>query len=166
MAIIATSQPFLSEVLMSDSQSLVHDHNYATVNLKEAANTTVTLGSLVYWDNAASAFRTLKNTDFTNDTTLTAPAGVSSLPNGASIGVVVGFNGSLGGEYSQVVGTTNVRAAVLFRGLAAVKRTGLVFDAGVVTARRNTVVRLLEQADIDVKEVAAKVTNSLYGYAG
>jgi hypothetical protein len=167
MAVIATSKSYLSSVLMSDVTSLVPDFNYAQVNLKEAANTTVKLGQLVVW-NGTDAFRVLKNTDFTNDTTLTTPAGVSSLPDGAAIGVVVGFNGSLGGEYDATVGTTAVKAHVLFRGTASVKDThadgGLQFDAGVVTARQATAKRLLEQALIDVKPVLAQVSSSFYGY--
>lgn len=167
MAVIATTKPFLSSVLMSDATSLVQDFNYSQVDLKEAANTTVSLGQVVVW-NGTDAFRVLKNADFTNDTTLTTPAGVSTLPNGAVIGVVVGFNGSLGGEYDATVGTSAVKAHVLFRGIAAVKDThtagGLRFDAGVVAARQATTKRLLEQAMIDVKPVAAGVTSSFYGY--
>lgn len=167
MTVIATTKPFLSAVLMSDSASLVPDFNYATVDLKEASNTTVSLGQVVYY-NGTDAYRVLKNTDFTSDTVLTAPAGTPSLPDRGAVGIVVGFNGSLGGEYDAVVGTTAVKAYVLFRGPVDVKDThdkgGLVFDAGVVAARKATLKALLEGKGIDVKPVVASVSSSFYGY--
>lgn len=167
MAKIATTLPFLSTVLMADATSLVPDFNYAEVALKEAADTTLKLGQIVVY-NGTDAYRILKNTDFTSDTVLTAPAGIPSLPDGGAIGIVVGFNGSIGGEYSATVGTTAVKAFVLFRGPVAVKDThtdgGLVFDAGVVAARKGLTKRLLEGKGIDVKTVAAQKSSSLYGY--
>lgn len=166
MAKIATTKSFLSSVLMSDATSLVPDYNYAVVNLKEASNTTVRVGQVVYW-NGTDAYRTLLNTDFTSDTVLTAPAGTPSLPNGSAWGVVVGFD-SIGGEYDATVGTTSVRAHVLYRGPVGVKDThadgGLQFNAGVVTARRNLIRRLMEQEGLDVKAVAPQTEASLYGY--
>ena len=88
--------------------------------------------------------------------------------HGGEFGVVVGFDGSLGGEYDRVVGTSAVKAFVLFRGPVGVKdehaNGGLVFDAGVVAARKATMKRLLEGKGIDVKSVAAEVQTSLYGY--
>jgi len=167
MAKIATTLPFLSTVLMSDSTSLVPDFNYAEVALKEAADTTLKLGQVVVY-NGTDAYRILKNADFTSDTVLTAPAGIPSLPDGGAIGIVVGFNGSIGGEYSATVGTTAVKAFVLFRGPVAVKDThvdgGLRFAAGVVAARQATAKALLEAKGIDVKPVAAQVSSSFYGY--
>lgn len=167
MAKIATTQPFLSAVLMSDATSLVQDFNYAEVNLKEASNTEIKLGQVVYY-NGTDAYRVLKNADFTSDTVLTAPAGTPSLPDRGAIGVVVGFNGSIGGEYSATVGTTAVKAFVLFRGPVAVKDThtagGLIFDAGVVAARVGLIKAQLEGKGIDIKPVAAQRTSSLYGY--
>lgn len=167
MTVIATTKPFLSAVLMSDATSLVPDFNYATVDLKEAADTTVSLGQVVYY-NGTDAYRILKNTDFTSDSVLTAPAGTPSLPDRGAIGVVVGFNGSLGGEYQATVGTTAVKAYVLFRGPVAVKDShaagGLVFDAGVAAARKATLKSLLEGKGVDVKPIVASVTSSFYGY--
>lgn len=167
MAKIATTQPFLSSVLLGDATSLVQDFNYAQVDLKEAADTTVKLGQIVYF-NGTDGYRVLKNTDFTSDTVLTAPAGTPTLPDRGAIGIVVGFNGSIGGEYSATVGTTAVKAFVLFRGTAAVKDShvdgGLVFDAGVVAARKNLIKSQLEAKMIDIKAVAAQKTSSLYGY--
>ena len=167
MAKIATTRPYLSAVLMSDTTSLVPDYNYAEVDLREAANTTLSLGQVVVW-NGSNGFRSLVNGDFTNDTTLTAPAGVSSLPDRTALGVVVGFEGSIGGEYDRVVGTTPVKAFVLFRGPVAVKDThvdgGLRFAAGVAAARQATAKALLEAKGIDVKPVAAQVSSSFYGY--
>lgn len=167
MAKIATTQPFLSAVLMADATSLVQDFNYAEVNLKEAANTEIKLGQVVYY-NGTDAYRVLKNADFTSDTVLTAPAGTPSLPDRGAIGIVVGFSGSIGGEYSATVGTTAVKAFVLFRGPVAVKDThtagGLIFDAGVVAARVGLIKSQLEGKGIDIKPVAAQRTSSLYGY--
>jgi hypothetical protein len=167
MTKIATTKPFLSTVLMADATSLVPDYNYVQVDLKEASATTIKLGQVVVW-NGTDAFRSLVNGDFTNDTTLTAPAGVSTLPDRGPLGVVVGFNGSIGGEYDASVGTTAVKAFVLFRGPVAVKDThadgGLQFAAGVVAARQATAKALLEGKGIDVKSVAAQVSSSFYGY--
>lgn len=167
MAKIATTLPFLSTVLMSDSTSLVPDFNYAEVALKEASDTTVKLGQVVVY-NGTDAYRILKNTDFTSDTVLTAPAGIPSLPDGGAIGIVVGFNGSIGAEYTATVGTTAVEAFVLFRGPVGVKDThadgGLIFDAGVVAARKGLIKRQLEAKGVDIKAVAAQKTSSLYGY--
>ena len=167
MAKIATTQPFLSAVLMSDATSLVQDFNYAEVNLKEASNTEIKLGQVVYY-NGTDAYRVLKNADFTSDTVLTAPAGTPSLPDRGAIGIVVGFNGSIGGEYSATVGTTAVKAFVLFRGPVAVKDThtagGLIFDAGVAAARVSLIKAQLEGKGVDIKPVAALKTSSLYGY--
>ncbi len=167
MAVIATTKPYLSSVLMADATSLVADFNYATVDLKEASNTTVSLGQVVVY-NGTDAYRILKNTDFTSDTVLTAPAGIPSLPDGGAIGIVVGFNGSLGGEFEATVGTTAVKAFVLFRGPVGVKdehaNGGLKFDAGVVAARKGLTKRLLEGKGVEVKAVAAATGSSFYGY--
>lgn len=167
MAKIATTQPYLSAVLMADATSLVQDFNYAEVSLKEASNTEIKLGQVVYY-NGTDAYRVLKNADFTSDTVLTAPSGTPSLPDRGAIGIVVGFNGSIGGEYSATVGTTAVKAFVLFRGPVAVKDThtagGLIFDAGVVAARVGLIKAQLEGKGIDIKPVAAQRTSSLYGY--
>lgn len=162
MTVIATTKPYLSSVLMADTTSLVADFNYATVLLKEAADTTVKLGQVVV-SNGVDGYRILKNTDFTSDTVLTDVA-VSTLPDGSDIGVVVGFNGSLGGEFDAVVGTSGVKALVLFRGPVAVKEAGLAFDAGVVAARVALTKRLLEAKGIDIKAVAATTGSSFYGY--
>jgi hypothetical protein len=165
MTKIATSTPFLSAVLMSDATSLVPDYNYAEVAVKEAANTEYKIGQVVYY-NGTDAYRILKNTDFTSDTVLTAVTG--ALPNGSAWGVVVGFDGSLGGEYTKTVGTTASKAMVLFRGPVGVKDThvdgGLIWDVGVVAARKNLTKRLMEQEGLDIKAVSAQVTSSLYGY--
>ncbi len=167
MTKIATTKSMLSAVLLSDARSLVADFNYAQVNLKEAADTTVKLGQVVYY-NGTDAYRILKNADFTSDTVLTAPAGTPSLPDRGAIGIVVGFDGSIGGEYERTVGTTAVKAFVLFRGPVGVKDEhafgGVVFDAGVVAARKALIKSQLEGKGIDVKPVTAQVTSSLYGF--
>lgn len=168
MSKIATTKSMLSSVLLSDARSLVSDFNYAQVDLKEASNTTVKLGTVVYY-NGTDAYRVLKNTDFTSDTVLTAPAGTPSLPDRGAIGIVVGFNGSIGGEYEATVGTTAVKAFVLFRGPVGVKDThvdgGLQFDSGIIVAARKALIKAqFEAKGIDIKPVAAQVTSSLYGF--
>ena len=163
MTKIATTKPFLSGVLMSDSASLVPDYNYSEVLLKEAADTTLKLGQVVYF-NGTDAYRTLKNTDFTSDAVLTAAAGTPTLPDRGAFGVVVGFNGSIGGEYDATVGTAGTKAFVLFRGPVGLKKSGLVWDAGVVSARKATLEALLEGKGMDVKAVLANVSSSLYGF--
>ena len=162
MTVIATTKPYLSSVLMADATSLVADFNYATVLLKEASDTTLKLGQVVV-SNGVDGYRILKTTDFTSDTVLTDVA-VSTLPDGSDIGVVVGFNGSLGGEYDAVVGTSGVKALVLFRGPVGVKEAGLVFDVGVTAPRIALTKRLLEAKGIDIKAVAATTGSSFYGY--
>ena len=168
MTKIATTKSMLSSVLLSDARSLVADFNYAQVNLKEAADTTVKLGQVVYY-NGTDAYRILKNADFTSDTVLTAPSGTPSLPDRGAIGIVVGFNGSIGGEYEATVGTTAVKAFVLFRGPVGVKDThsfgGIQFDAGIsVQARKDLIKAQFEAKGIDIKPVTAQVTSSLYGF--
>ena len=167
MTKIATTKSMLSAVLLSDARSLVADFNYAQVNLKEAADTVYKLGQVVYY-NGTDAYRVLKNADFTSDTVLTAPAGTPSLPDRGAIGIVVGFDGSIGGEYERTVGTTAVKAFVLFRGPVGVKDEhafgGVVFDAGVVAARKALIKSQLEDKGIDIKPVTAQVTSSLYGF--
>lgn len=163
MTKIATTKPFLSGVLMSDSGSLVPDYNYSEVLLKEAADTTLKLGQVVYF-NGTDAYRTLKNTDFTSDAVLTAAAGTPTLPDRGAFGVVVGFNGSIGGEYDATVGTAGTKAFVLFRGPVGLKKSGLVWDVGVVAARKATLEALLEGKGMDVKAVLANVSSSLYGF--
>lgn len=168
MTKIATTKSMLSAVLLSDARSLVADFNYAQVDLKEASNTTVKLGQVVYY-NGTDAYRILKNTDFTSDTVLTAPSGTPSLPDRGAIGIVVGFNGSIGGEYEATVGTTATKAFVLFRGPVGVKDEhafgGLVFDSGISAPARKALIKSqLEGKGIDVKPVTAQVTSSLYGF--
>lgn len=168
MAKIATTKSMLSSVLLSDARSLVADFNYAVVDLKEASNTTVRLGTVVYY-NGTDAYRVLKNTDFTSDTVLTAPSGTPSLPDRGAIGIVVGFDGSIGGEYDRVVGTTAVKAFVLFRGPVGVKDEhafgGLTFDSSIsVAARKSLIKSQLEAKGIDIKPVTAQVSSSLYGF--
>lgn len=159
MAIIATKDKVLSDVLMQDSFNIVENFNYAKVDLKETADKTVSVGHVVIWDT--DHYRLLVNGDFTSDTAITVPTG-GSVPNGAGLAVVVGFD-SLGDKASATVGTTAVQGVVLYRGLASVKKSGLKFAAGVVTARQTLTYKLLEQADIAVKNTLSAVSSSFYG---
>lgn len=160
MAVIATTTPMLSGVLMTDSSQLSQDFNYVYSVGKEAANTTITLGQVVIW-NGTDAFRALQNTDFSSDTALTATAGAGFPNDTARLAVVVGFD-DIGSDYSKVIGTTAVKVSLLFRGQASLKRSGLVFPAGVVAARRATAIKILEGQALDVKDVAAVATSTFY----
>ena len=160
MAVIATTTPMLSGVLMTDSSQLSQDFNYVYANAKEAAAADVKLGQVVLW-NGTDAFRILKNADFSNDTTLTATAGAGFPDDKSRLAVVVGFD-AVGSDYVKSVGTTAVKVALLFRGQASLKKTGLVFDAGVVAARQATAIKILEGQLLDVKDVAAAATATFY----
>lgn len=160
MAVIATTTPMLSGVLMTDSSQLSQDFNYVYSSAKEASNTTITLGQVVIW-NGTDAFRALQNTDFLSDTALTATAGAGFPNDTARLAVVVGFD-DIGSEYSKVIGTTATKVSLLFRGQASLKRTGLVFPAGVVAARRNLAIKILEGQNLDVKDVASVATSTFY----
>lgn len=159
MTVIANSTPMLSSVLMGDSSFLTPDFNYQFHNVKESADTEYKLGQVVVW-NGTDAFRILKNTDFTDDTTITSTT--SGLKDQAILAVVVGFD-SLGSEYSKTVGTTAVKACLLFRGQVDLKENGLVYDAGVVAARVATSKVQLQKQALDVKAVAAQVRSSVFG---
>lgn len=160
MAVIATTTPMLSGVLMTDSSQLSQDFNYVYSVGKEAADATVKLGQVVLW-NGTDAFRILKNTDFSADTVLTATAGAGFPDDKSRLAVVVGFD-AVGSDYSKTIGTTAVKVALLFRGQASLKKTGLVFDAGVVAARQATAIKILEGQLLDVKDVAAVATATYY----
>lgn len=158
MAIIATSTPMLSGVLMGDSTSLVPDFNYSQVAAKEAADTEYKLGQVVVY-NGTDAMRILKATDFTvNELNATD----SLFPNGALLGVVVGYE-ALGDAYTATIGTVAGKVNALFRGIAGVKQNGLVFDAGLSAGQIASAIKQLEVQNIDVKEVGAAVTSSFYG---
>ena len=158
MAVIATSTPMLSGVLMGDSTSLVQDFNYSRVAAKEAADATYSLGQVIVY-NGTDAMKILKAADFTvNDLNATD----SLFPDGALLGVVVGFD-SLGDAYSATVGTTAVEINALFRGIAAVKENGLVFDAGLSAGQIAAAKKQLEKQLIDVKAVGASIASSFYG---
>ena len=160
MAVIATTTSMLSSVLMTDSSQLSQDFNYVYANAKEASAADVKLGQVVLW-NGTDAFRILKNADFSNDTTLTATAGAGFPDDKSRLAVVVGFD-AVGSDYVKSVGTTAVKVALLFRGQASLKKTGLVFDTGVAAARQVTAIKILEGQLLDVKDVAAAATSTFY----
>lgn len=160
MAVIATTTPMLSGVLMTDSAQLSQDFNYVYSVAKEAAAADVKLGQVVLW-NGTDAFRILKNTDFASDTALTATAGAGFPNDTARLAVVVGFD-AVGSDYVKSVGTTAVKVSLLFRGQASLKKSGLVFDAGVVVARQNLAIKILEGQLLDVKDVASVATSTFY----
>jgi len=159
MAVIATSTPMLSSVLMGDSTSLVPDYNYARVACKEAAATDYVLGQVIVY-NGTDAMKALKAADFDiNDLIITTD---SLFPDGALLGVVVGFD-SLGDAWTASVGTTAKTVNGLFRGVVGVKENGLKFDAGLSTVQVAAAKKQLEKQGIDIKAVGAAVTSSYYG---
>lgn len=158
MAVIATSTPMLSSVLMGDSTSLVQDYNYSFVTAKEAADAEYKLGQVVVY-NGTDAMKILKATDFTAGALNTT---TSTLPDGSLLGVVVGYE-SLGDEWEKTIGTTATKVCVLFRGVSAVKENGLVFDAGVAGADLAAAKQQIQKQGIDIKAVGAAVTSSFYG---
>lgn len=158
MAVIATSTPMLSSVLMGDSTSLVPDYNYARVACKEAAAADYVLGQVIVY-NGTDAMKILKAADFT----VNALNPTDSLfPDGALLGVVVGFD-SLGDAWTASVGTTAKTVNGLFRGVVGVKENGLKFDAGLSAGQIAAAKKQLEKQGIDVKAVGAAVTSSYYG---
>jgi hypothetical protein len=161
MAIIATKENVLSDVLMQDSFNVVENFNYAKVTLEQASDTTVSVGHVVIWDTTLVAYRLLVNGDFTSDTAITIPVG-GTVPNGAGLAVVVGFD-SLGDKASATVGTAGAKGVALYRGIASVKKSGLKFAAGVVAARQTLTYQLLEKQDIAVKNTLQAVSSSFYG---
>lgn len=158
MAVIATSTPMLSSVLMGDSTSLVQDYNYARVDAKEAAAVDYKLGQVVVY-NGTDAMKILEAADFSGSA---LSATDSLFPDGALLGVVVGFD-SLGDAFTAEVGTVAREVNGLFRGIVAVKEAGLVFDAGLSTPQIAAAKKQLEKQGIDVKAVGAAVTSSFYG---
>lgn len=155
MPTIGSRKPVLSSVLMQDSFNVVENFNYAVSSIKQAANTTIAIGTVVVWDGA-SDFRVLLDAD------VAALPATSGLPNGAAIAVVVGFD-SLGDEYEkEYVAATSAKAVLLFRGLASVKSAGLKLDAGVSTANKALVLKQLEKQDIAVKTATAAVATTFY----
>ena len=157
MAVIATSTPMLSSVLMGDSTSLVPDYNYARVAAKEAAPADYVLGQVIVY-NGTDAMKILKAADFT----VNALNPTDSLfPDGALLGVVVGFD-SLGDAWTAEIGTSAVDVNGLFRGIVGVKENGLVFDAGLSAGQIAAAKKQLEKQGLDIKAVGAAVTSSFY----
>lgn len=158
MAVIATSTPMLSSVLMGDSTSLVPDYNYARVPAKEAAAANYVLGQVIVY-NGTDAMKILKAADFTVN--VLNPTD-SLFPDGALLGVVVGFD-SLGDAWTKSIGTTASTLNGLFRGIVGVKENGLVFDAGLSEGQVTAAKKQLEKQGVDIKAVGAAVSATYYG---
>tara|TARA_R110000782_G_scaffold199294_1_gene288312 strand:- start:1711 stop:2193 length:483 start_codon:yes stop_codon:yes gene_type:complete len=156
MPTIASRQPVLSSVLMQDSFNVVENFNYEVSTIKQAADLTIAIGTVVVWSVADSAFRVLLNAD------VAALPATSGLVNGAPIAVVVGFD-ALGDAYDkEFLAATAGKSTLLFRGLASVKNTGLKFDAGVSAPNKALILKQLEKQDIAVKAASAAVAVSFY----
>jgi hypothetical protein len=154
MPTIASRQPVLSSVLMQDSFNVVENFNYEVSTIKQAADLTIAIGSVVVWDT--TDFRVLLNAD------VAALPATSGLVNGAPIAVVVGFD-ALGDAYDkEFLAATADKATLLFRGLASVKTSGLKFDAGVSAPNKALILKQLEKQDIAVKAASAAVAVSFY----
>lgn len=163
MAVIATSSPVLSDVLMQDIFPLVENFNYQhNVNVDEASTKTYRVGQVVIWDNTLVAYRQPVAGDFTGDA-INVPANDGAVANGAKFGVVVGFDalGDVRGDVS--VTTAGDKVVLLFRGAASVKKSGLRFDAGLNAAKQNSLIAQLEKQNIAVKSVLGAVTSTYYG---
>lgn len=155
MPTIGSRKPVLSSVLMQDSFNVVENFNYAVLSAKQAADTTIAIGTVLVW-NGTDAWRVLLNADVASLPT------TSSAPNGAGIAVVVGFD-SLGDAYEkEFVAATADKVTLLYRGLASVKSSGLKFDAGVSAPNQALVLKQLEKQDIAVKAATAAVATSFY----
>lgn len=163
MAVIAEFQKVLSDVLMQDSFNIVENFNYQhKVAVDETATKTYRVGTVVLWDNSLSAYRIPVAADFTGDA-VNVPAQDGSVANGAKFGVVVGFD-AIGDTRENVsVTTAGDLVVLLYRGLASVKKTGLVWDAGLNAAKQASVIRQLEKQDISVKNTLQAVSSSFYG---
>jgi hypothetical protein len=163
MTVIATSSPVLSDVLMQDSFPIVENINYQHgVSVDEASTKTYRVGQVVIWDNTLVAYRQPVAGDFTADA-VNVPANDGSVANGAKFGVVVGFDalGDVKGDVS--VTTAGDKVVLLFRGAASVKKSGLLWDAGLNDAKKASVIKQLEKQDIAVKNVLGAVTSTYYG---
>lgn len=163
MTVIATSSPVLSDVLMQDSFNIVENINYQhNVTVDEASTKTYRVGQVVMWDNSLLAYRQIVAGDFTTDA-INVPAQDGSVANGAKFGVVVGFDalGDVKGDVS--VTTAGDKVVLLFRGQASVKKSGLVWDAGLNDAKKASVIKQLEKQDIAVKNVLGAVSSTYYG---
>lgn len=162
MTIIATKQKALSDVLMQDAFSVVENFNYAhRVPVDEAADVAYALGQVLIWDGSA-AFRKIVAGDFTGDA-VNVPAGDSVLPDGAKFAVVVGADAVADINGTVTVTTAGDLMVVLYRGEASVKKTGLVFDAGLNAAKQASVIKQLEKQGIAVKDTLQAVSSSFYG---
>jgi hypothetical protein len=163
MTVIATSTPVLSDVLMQDAFDIVENFNYQhNVTVDEASTKTYRVGQVVMWDNALPGYRIPVAGDFTADA-INVPAQDGAVANGAKFGVVVGFDalGDVRGDVS--VTTTGDKVVLLFRGPVSVKKSGLLWDAGLNTAKKASVTAQLEKQGIAVKNVLGAVTSTYYG---
>lgn len=164
MTVIATKGPLLSDVLMQDIFSLVENYNYThALRVDEAAAKNYNVGQVVMWDAALGGYRQIVAGDFTSDA-INVPAAAGTAPNGAKFAVVIGFDAVGDLDIQPVSVTTAGRNVVgLFRGPASVKKSGLLWDAGLNAAKIASVTVQLQAQGIDVKDVLTAVSSSFYG---
>lgn len=160
MTVIATKSDVLSSVLLSDANALVENYNYAVQLAEEAAETVYTIGQVVRWDT--DAWKIVKTADFTTNALNTTASLVGTAGN--KLAVVVGFEG-LGkdGMSKTLAAATATQVVVAYRGIAALKESGLVFAAGVTAPQIANAKLILTQQGFDLKPVAAELTTSFYG---
>lgn len=164
MTVIATKGKVLSDVLMQDAFALVENFNYThDLRVDEAATKAYNVGQVVMWDAALAGYRQIVAGDFTGDA-VNVPAAAGTAPDGAKFAVVVGFD-SLGDTVNQPVSVTTAGRLVvgLFRGPASVKKSGLLWDAGLNAAKIASVSVQLQAQGIDVKNTLGAVSSSFYG---
>ena len=164
MTVIATKGKVLSDVLMQDAFALVENFNYThDLRVDEAATKAYNVGQVVMWDASLSGYRQIVAGDFTGDA-VNVPAAAGTAPDGAKFAVVVGFD-SLGDTVQQPVSVTTAGRNVvgLFRGLVSVKKSGLLWDAGLNAAKIASVSVQLQAQGIDVKNTLGAVSSSFYG---
>lgn len=162
MTVIATKGSILSDVLMQDAFSLVENFNYQhNLPVDEAGNVNYKVGQVLIWDSSA-AYRVPTSADFTLDVVET-PTTDGAAVDGAHFAVVVGFDALGDTNETVVVGTAGDVVVGLFRGPASVKKSGLIWAAGVTAPMQASVIKQLEKQGIAVKDTLAAVSSSFYG---
>jgi hypothetical protein len=152
---VNTSRKRFSEVVKGisqfESENGVNFH-YARIGVTGLADGDVdVMGVPILWDNAAGTFKPITGAGTAVPTTTR-----STLPNGVEFAVIVGDKIGKGVNEEDVTLATasEVELTVLFRGDAAVVKSGLAFDAGADAATKDNFYKALEIARIAVVDDA------------
>ncbi len=153
---VDTSRTVLTDVVAGTgafADEIGVDKNYAAIPVSRASDETLdVLGLVVIWDNVEASFRAFNDANATiAETTFR-----SDLPTGSELAVVVSATDyNLGGNEADVtLGTTDTNLMALYRGDAAVKFDGLVFDGTTSAANKLVARKALERAGIVVVDNA------------